>query len=146
MNRANFKKMFPSALASVMEHNQVNQVELSKRTGIAVSRVNNYLQGKYRTIRPDHIGRILESVTTAKVERANLTEAYAMDLLPDSAKGLVAIRVDTMDMASWYLQRNRLPSSFAKKFEALYRLCVDHPKARAYTDVWIELLAQSVKA
>ena len=45
-------QFFSSTLMMVMERNGINQVQLSAATGIAVSRINNYLHGKYRTIRP----------------------------------------------------------------------------------------------
>jgi hypothetical protein len=42
------KKLFPGLLDAVMQKNGINQVQLHKLTGIAVSRVNNYLQAKLR--------------------------------------------------------------------------------------------------
>lgn len=139
------KKTFPGALALAMEHAKILQIEVARQTGIAVSRINNYLQGKYRTIRPDHIDKIIGVVAINKSERARLAEAYVMDLLPDVAKGLVSIKADASDMGSWYLQRNRLPGAFATEFEDLYRLCVDHPTVRVRTSVWIELVKDSTK-
>jgi transcriptional regulator with XRE-family HTH domain len=49
-------QFFASVLETLMERNDVNQVQLAAATGIAVSRINNYLHGRYRTIRPDHLG------------------------------------------------------------------------------------------
>ena len=36
-------KLFTAALENAMEAAGVNQVELARRTGIAISRINNYL-------------------------------------------------------------------------------------------------------
>jgi transcriptional regulator with XRE-family HTH domain len=49
-------KLFSAALDSIMQERGVNQVQLAQRAGLAVSRLNNYLQGKYRTITPAHLG------------------------------------------------------------------------------------------
>jgi len=60
-------QFFNSLLETLMERNGINQVELSAATEIAVSRINNYLHGKYRTIRPEHLGLIAKAAgrTTA---------------------------------------------------------------------------------
>lgn len=145
MNRANDKKLFPGIMAVTMARNDLNQVKMSAKSGIAVSRINNYLKGKYRNIRPSHISSILDAAASNKMERAQLVEAYLMDLMPESAKGLVSIKVDPTDMKAWYLQHNRLPNGFAGLFEELYVLCVSHPKVRARTATWIEITKESLK-
>ena len=43
-------QFFSAMLAAFMERNEINQVQLAVATGIAVSRINNYLQGKFRTL------------------------------------------------------------------------------------------------
>jgi hypothetical protein len=59
--------------------------------GIAVSRVNNYLHGKYRTIRPDHLGLLVGAAARTPAERLELVRAYLTDLLPGDLQTEVAI-------------------------------------------------------
>lgn len=63
-------KFFSSVLASVMQARGVNQVQLSKRSDIAVSRVNNCLQGKYPTVKPAHLQAITAAYSPPKLTRA----------------------------------------------------------------------------
>ena len=84
-------QFFASALEALMERNGVNQVELSAATGIAVSRVNNYLHGKYRTIRPDHLGLLAKAAARSPAERLELARAYLTDLLPEGLRAEVRV-------------------------------------------------------
>ena len=65
--------------------------EVAAATGIAVSRVNNYLHGKYRTIRPDHLGALAAASGKTSEERSELVRAYLLDLLPASLQGTIRI-------------------------------------------------------
>ena len=58
-SKARRTQFFSTLLEALMERNGINQVQMGVATGIAVSRINNYLHGKYRTIRPDHLGKIV---------------------------------------------------------------------------------------
>ena len=69
-------QFFSNTLLLLMERNGINQVQLGAATGIAVSRVNNYLQGKYRTIRPDHLKLIAKAVGRTPEETGELARAY----------------------------------------------------------------------
>lgn len=146
MKKHTTTKLFPGALAQIMEKNLVNQVKLSAAAGIAVSRLNNYLQGKYRTIKPAHIEGIVQNVTADVSDRADIVKAYVLDLLPPFAKEIITI--DTAagagrDFEAWYLQKNRLPGSFAGEFEQLYKACVAHPQTRERTAVWIQIMLEA---
>jgi transcriptional regulator with XRE-family HTH domain len=138
------KKLFPGLLDAVMQKNGINQVQLHKLTGIAVSRINNYLQAKYRTIKPAHIQAICEKVTGDNAERAELVKTYLLDLLPDAMKNVIEIKALTTirDFEDWYLRRNRLPRDFAGEFEDLYKMCVSFPRVRVRTGDWIELMKE----
>ena len=74
-----------------MEKNHINQVQLSAATGIAVSRINNYLHGKYRTIRPDHLETLAKSASRTEAERGELIRTYLLDLLPEGLHGEIRI-------------------------------------------------------
>lgn len=138
------KKLFPGLLDAVMQKNGINQVQLHKLTGIAVSRINNYLQAKYRTIKPAHIQAICEKVTGDNTERAELVKTYLLDLLPDAMKNVIEIKALTSvrDFEDWYLRRNRLPRDFAGEFEDLYKMCVSFPRVRVRTGDWIQLMKE----
>jgi len=85
--------LFSAALDAIMQDRGVNQVQLFERSGIAVSRVNNYLQGKYRTIKPAHLAAISTALGGATADNAALIQAYLYDLLPEECRGLVEIRI-----------------------------------------------------
>lgn len=93
MPRMGYKfHLFSAALASAMQARGVNQVALSTGAGLAVSRVNNYLRGNYRTIKPTHLAAIVRALDPTPADLAALVEAYLFDLLPGSCRGLVEIR------------------------------------------------------
>jgi len=64
---------------------------MTAATGIAVSRVNNYLHGKYRTIRPDHLGVLAKGVARTPTVRLELVRAYLLDLLQEDMQAEVRI-------------------------------------------------------
>jgi transcriptional regulator with XRE-family HTH domain len=126
-----------------MQNQGVNQVQLSKLTGIAVSRVNNYLKGHYRTIRPAHVAAICGALGTP-AETAAMSQAYLYDLLPDSCRGLVDIRVSgNRETGRWEVPTKGLPPDFASKFRELYALCVAHPKVLRRTSEWVRLMRET---
>ena len=129
-------KLFPGALASAMQKNGINQVKLSAAADIAVSRINNYLQGKYRTIKPQHIDAIIEHAAPDQASRAELVKCYVLDLLPPVGKGLLTLGTaeGKKDFESWYLQKNRLPSPSKETFEDLYKAAVSNPQFRERLD------------
>jgi transcriptional regulator with XRE-family HTH domain len=135
--------LFPAALDAAMQNQGVNQVQLSRLTDIAISRVNNYLKGHYRTIRPDHVAAICGALGTP-AETAALSQAYLYDLLPDSCKGLVDIRVQgSRETGKWDVPTKGLPADFAAKYRDLYALCVSQPKVLRRTSEWIALMRET---
>ena len=65
-------KLFSAALASVMQERGINQVTLGAKAGLAVSRINNYLQGHFRTIKPAHVAAICKALETTPADTAAL--------------------------------------------------------------------------
>jgi transcriptional regulator with XRE-family HTH domain len=119
-------------------------VELSERSGIAVSRVNNYLKGKYRTIRPGHVAAIAEALGGKPVDTAALVQGYLFDLLPEDCRGLVEIRVaGAKETGKWEVPSKGLPKAFASDLQDLYRLCVAHPRVRQRTAEWITIMGET---
>jgi transcriptional regulator with XRE-family HTH domain len=136
-------KLFTAALESLMQERGVNQVELSRRTGIAISRINNYLYGKYRTIKPVHAGVIAEALGGGAAGAA-LIEAYLYDLLPDSCRGLIEIKYPGMRTGErWAVPSKGLSREFAGQFADLYRLCASSAKVRQRTAEWIALMRET---
>jgi len=136
-------KLFSAVLESLLQERGVNQVELSRRTGIAVSRINNYLRGNYRTVKPAHAGAIIEALGGVKISGA-LVEAYLFDLLPIKCRGLVEIKYAGMPTSGkWTLPTKGLNRNFAGQFEELYKLCVSSVKVRQRTKEWIEVMRET---
>lgn len=134
-------KLLPAALASAMQDRGVNQVQLSQRSGIAVSRVNNYLQGKYRTIKPAHLEAISSGLGGTPADNATLIQAYLYDLLPDDCRGLVDVRVlGAKETGRWEVPSKDLSKAFAGALRDLYVLCVSNVKVRQRTADWIEIM------
>lgn len=136
--------LFPAALASVMQARRVNQVALAKRSGVAVSRINNYLQGNYRTVSPGHLGAIVRCLASKPADTAALVEAYLFELVPEPVRGLVEVRVPGAKQgARWAVPAKGLPVEFAEAFRDLYRLCVNQPKVRQRTTEWISMMRET---
>jgi transcriptional regulator with XRE-family HTH domain len=76
-----------------MQDRGISQVQLSQRSGIAVSRLNAYVHGNYSTLKPAHLAAISAALDGTPADNAALVEAYLFDLLPDGCRGLVDIRV-----------------------------------------------------
>lgn len=124
-----------------MQDKGINQVRLSERTGIAISRLNNYLQGNYRTLKPGHLASICGVLGTTPSDTAPLIQAYLFDLLPASCRGLIDIRVPgSRETGRWEVPTKGLPPDFAAKFRELYGLCVAHPKVLRRTSEWVALM------
>ena len=153
MNHAKTKttrtQFFSSTFALMMERNKVSQVELAAATGIAVSRVNNYLHGKYRTIRPDHVGALATAAGRTSEERSELVRAYLLDLLAEPFHGTV--RIESVGEKSKPArqpveERSLLPKVTKTALADLERLGVRSAKARERTQWFAELLREAHQA
>lgn len=137
-------KLFSTALSSAMQECGLNQVQLSRQTGIAVSRINNYLKGRYRTINPAHAAAIHGALEGSATGRAALCHAYLFDLLPENCRGLVEIRVaGAKDTGRWQVPSKGVPKDFAAALQELYVLCVSDVKVRERTAEWIGIMRES---
>jgi transcriptional regulator with XRE-family HTH domain len=142
-------QFFASALAALMERNGVNQVQLAAATGIAVSRINNYLHGRYRTIRPDHLGLLAGAAARTPAERLELARAYLMDLLPADLQA--EVRIGAPGGAGRASGRARpekglLPGSTGAALAQLEALGARSAKARARMHWFAEILAEAHRA
>jgi transcriptional regulator with XRE-family HTH domain len=152
MNKATAKpprtQFFASLLATLMERNHINQVQTSATSGIAVSRVNNYLQGKYRTIRPDHLSALAKAAGRTATERGELVRAYIQDLVPEDLHGLVSLQL--VGEGAKPAKRQPLPASdkgilpmtAVAALTDLKNLSVRSAKARARMQWFSELLTE----
>jgi transcriptional regulator with XRE-family HTH domain len=139
-------QFFASALAALLERNGVNQVQLSVATGIAVSRINNYLHGKYRTIRPDHLGLLVGAAARTPAERLELVRAYLTDLLPADLQTEVAIvAAGGAGRAAGKTrpEKGLLPGSTGAALAQLEALGARSAKARARMQWFAEILAEA---
>ena len=137
-------KLFSAALASLMQECGANQVQLSEKTGIAVSRINNYLKGKYRTVKPPHVGAIFEALGGSPESRAAFAQAYFFDLLPENLRGLLDVRLSgAKESGRWEVPTKGLPKDFAVAFRALYVLCATSVEVRERTGEWIEIMRET---
>ena len=150
-NKATRNQFFSATFALMMERNKVSQVELAAATGIAVSRVNNYLHGKYRTIRPDHVGALATAAGRTSEERSELVRAYLLDLLPESFHE--TIRIETVGggkakpaRPTVDADRDLLPKVTKAALADLQRLGVRSAKARERTQWFAELLREAHQA
>jgi transcriptional regulator with XRE-family HTH domain len=142
-------QFFASALEALMERNGVNQVQLAAATGIAVSRVNNYLHGRYRTIRPDHLGVLAKGAARTAAERGELARAYVQDLLPEELHEVVHLEVagGGGKLSKETKSENRLlPSTASKALAELKALSVRSAKARMRMQWFAEILGESYRA
>ncbi len=132
-----------------MERNGINQVQTSAATGIAVSRVNNYLKGKYRTVRPDHLGLLAKAVGKNSEESGELARAYIMDLLPEELHRMVRIEVagdDGKPAKAARSEKSLLPSTAVAALAELQALSVRSAKARARMQWFAEVLREAHRA
>lgn len=139
-------QFFSALLQTLMERNGINQVQMSAATGIAVSRVNNYLRGKYRTIRPDHLARIAGAAGRTAAERGELARAYILDLLPEVLHGYLHVEVagETGKAARPApTEKSLLPSAARSALEDLQGLSVRSAKARIRVQRFAEILREA---
>lgn len=135
--------LFSAALDSLMQQRGVNQVGLAALTGIAISRLNNYLHGNYRAIKPPHLAAICGALGGKPADTAALVQAYLFDLLPESCRGLVEIRTaGAKETSKWEVPTKKLPQDFAAAFRELYVLCASRPKVRQRTAEWVEIMRE----
>lgn len=137
---------FSAVLAAAMQKGGLNQVELSERTGIAISRLNNYLHGKYRAIKPEHLEAIVKAFGGPGPEHADLIQAYLLDALPEACRGLIDVRMPgARERDSWTLHTKGLDKEFAEVWKTLYLLCVTHAKIRDRTREWMAIMHEVAK-
>jgi len=139
---------FSGSLMLLMEKNHINQVQLSAAAGIAVSRINNYLHGKYRTIRPDHLEALAKSASRTEVERGELIRTYLLDLLPKAFQGQLRIEgVRESDGApvrhAAKLDKSLLPATTAAALKELQDLGARSAKARSRLEWFAEILRET---
>lgn len=139
-------QFFSSTLLMLMERNGINQVKMAAATGIAVSRINNYVQGKYRTIRPDHLGLMAKAAGRTLAERGELARAYVQDLLPEELHEVVHLEVagGGGKLSKETKSENRLlPSTASKALAELKALSVRSAKARMRMQWFAEILGEA---
>ena len=118
---------------------------LAGATGIAVSRVNNYLQGKYRTIRPDHLAQLVKAACRTVTERGELTRAYVQDLLPEELHGAISLELigsGAKPAKHAAAESSLLPATAVAALRKLQTLSVRSAKARARMQSFAEILAE----
>jgi hypothetical protein len=75
------------------------------------------------------------------VRYVRLVQAYLFDLLPDTCRGLVDIRMPgAHESKKWELPSKGLPKDFAAAFQDLYVMCASDAKVRQRTSEWIALM------
>jgi DNA-binding Xre family transcriptional regulator len=141
---------FASALQAFLEHHGLNQVELTRRTGIATSRINTYLGGQYRSVRPAHLEAICRAVPRQSPATANLIEAYLRDLIPLELARLLEFHFKHPNAARasddvWVTPNGaRPPPGLGKSFWCLLELCAAYPRVAQHTRLWIEIMRDTV--
>lgn len=148
-SKARRTQFFSTLLRTLMERNGINQVQLAAATGIAVSRINNYLQGKYRTIRPDHLSRIARAAAGTAAERGELARAYVMDLLPEDLHNDLSLEVTgdrSKGVKSARPEKGLLPAAAVAAMDRLLALSVRSAKARGRMQQFAEILQEAHSA
>ena len=139
-------QFFASMLATIMERNEISQVSLAAVTGIAVSRINNYLHGKYRTIRPDHLALLAKAAGRNAAERGELVRAYVQDLLPEELYGAISLEVAGGGTKPAKLpassEKSLLPTAALAALAELQTLSVRSAKARSRMQLFAEILGE----
>ncbi len=129
-----------------MERNGVNQPQLSDATGVPVSRINNYLHGKYRTIRPDHLERIVRAACRSARERSELIRSYLLDLLPEALHSDILIDPaggKGKPAKSARSDRSLLPTTTAAALTSLEAMSLRNARARARVEMFAEILSDA---
>jgi transcriptional regulator with XRE-family HTH domain len=142
---------FSGTLVLLLEKHRLSQVELSAASGIAVSRINNYMHGKYRTIRPDHLEAIAKSASRTKAERGELIRTYLLDLLPEAFQDQIRIEsagdgggAPVSRVAK--LEKSLLPTTTVAALTKLQDLGARSAKARSRLEQFAELLDEAHEA
>ena len=138
-------QFFAALLATLMERNGINQVQVAAATGIAVSRINNYLHGKYRTIRPDHLASLTKAAGHNVTERGELVCAYVKDLLPEELHGAISLEVkgDGPKPAKQApAEKSLLPKTAQAALTQLQAMSVRSAKARGRMQLFAEILGE----
>ncbi len=127
-----------------MQARGVSQAQLAERAGIAVSRVNNYAQGNYRTMKPAHLLAIVTALGGKPANDSLLVQAYLYDLLPERCRGTVEIRVPgARESGKWEVPSKGLPEGFADAFRDLYVLCASNARVRQRTAQWVAIMRET---
>jgi transcriptional regulator with XRE-family HTH domain len=134
---------FTACLQTLMEANELNQVTLSQNTGIAISRINNYLHGKYRTIRPDHLSLIARAAGSTAAQRADLIKTYLIDLLPEDLLADVQIQPTASKGKAAQAGAIPLPPQGAKAIGQLIDLSSRNAQARARIAAFAEIMTEA---
>ena len=143
MNHPARSKFFSVTLESLLQSRGITQAELGERCAIAVSRINNYLHGRYGTVKPSHLAAIYEALGGSAAEKAVLAEAFLLDLISEECRRWVEIRrLGAKEAGRWQLPTRGLPPDFAAAFKDLYSLCVSNVKVRHRTREWIALMRE----
>jgi transcriptional regulator with XRE-family HTH domain len=137
-------KLFTAALANLMQEHGVNQVELGERTGIAVSRVNTYLYGNYRTIKPAHVAAM--AAAFGGTSGSALVEAHLYDSISPKCRDLIEIKYPGQKTGKWVIPVAGLPQEFAGRWEDFYRLCASSASVRERTSEWLRLMQETKDA
>ena len=139
---------FSGTLLLLMEKNRINQVQLSEAAGIAVSRINNYLHGKYRTIRPDHLESLAKSVARIDSEHDELIRTYLLDLLPEGLQSKLrveCIREGAKAPAHRAAKSDKplMPTNTATALAELQALGARDAKARSRVELFAEIMREA---
>jgi len=138
-------QFFSALLATLMERNRINQVQMAAATGIAVSRINNYLQGKYRTIRPDHLASLAKAAGRNVTERGELVCAYVKDLLPEELHGAISLEVKgdgAKSSKQGASEKSLLPTTAQSALTELQAMSVRSAQARGRMQWFTEILGE----
>jgi len=137
--------LFAATLARLMQENAMNQVTVAERAGIAVSRINNYLHGRYRTVTKQHADALATAFGGGQ-SGAALIEAYLLDLVSEECRGWIEVRYPGMPTGSkWLFPVKGLNRDFASKFTKLYRFCVSSAVVRRRTKEWIAIMRETCR-
>jgi transcriptional regulator with XRE-family HTH domain len=138
-------QFFSSLLAAIMERNGISQVQLAAATGIAVSRINNYLHGKYRTIRPDHLTLLAKAAGRTGTETGELARAYVQDLLPEELHGTISLELKggkAKPAKQPQSEKSLLPTAALTALSQLQALSVRSAEARGRIQHFAEILEE----
>lgn len=78
-----------------MGENEVDQIEISKKTDLIPSHVSHILRGIQKTLAPEDLAKIAKVICRDEVQQAELLQSYLRDHLPEDFTGsrLIDIRI-----------------------------------------------------